>query len=112
MHELSLLLPVLERVRAEMKKEKISHLTRINLKVGDLHEIVPEIMEFNFQAAIAGTELENAELVIQSIPLLLVCRVCEKESAGIPRLLQCGQCGSGDVKIRKGRELLIESIEW
>jgi hydrogenase nickel incorporation protein HypA/HybF len=86
-------------------------VTKVELKVGHLRQVVPSALEFSFGIVAEGTEVEGAELAIEVVPVAGRCRACgaEGEIPGLP--LQCGTCGSFDVELHQGDELLVDCLE-
>jgi hydrogenase nickel incorporation protein HypA/HybF len=79
--------------------------------VGHLRQVVPGALEFAFELTAAGTSVEGAELDMEVVPAAGRCRSCgvESELAGFP--LQCAGCGSSDLQLIRGEELLVDSLE-
>jgi hydrogenase nickel incorporation protein HypA/HybF len=86
-------------------------VTRIEVAVGHLRQVVPSALEFAFELVAQGTPLDGAELVLREVPAAGRCRTCGEESRvdGFP--LVCRTCGSGDLEIVAGEELLVESLD-
>ena len=86
-------------------------VTRVEVAVGHLRQVVPSALSFAFELVAQGTPLEGAELVLREIPAAGLCRTCGEESRfdGFP--LSCRACGSGDVELVAGEELLVESLD-
>ena len=84
---------------------------RVELKVGHQRQVVPSALEFAFELVAQGTVVEGAELVLEEIPAAGRCRRCaaESELPGFP--LACAACGSVDVELLRGEELLVEALE-
>ena len=55
-------------------------------------------------------DAEGAELVLEVVPAAGVCRACgvESELPGFP--LACEACGSLDVELVRGEELLVDAL--
>ena len=86
-------------------------VTRVEVKVGYLRQVVPGALEFGFELCAHGTSVEGAELVLVEVPAAGRCRACgaESEFDGFP--LRCAACGGLDVEVTRGEELLVESLE-
>lgn len=82
----------------------------VQLQVGTLAGVVADAMQFCFELATAGTTLEGATLEIDQTPGRASCRSCEDEFDVADLILLC-PCGSADVEIVAGRELLVTSVE-
>jgi len=83
----------------------------VELKVGHLRQVVPSALAFAFELVAQGTCVEGADLVMEEIPAAGRCRGCgtESELDGFPLL--CPRCGSWDLELHRGEELLVEALE-
>ncbi len=108
MHELSIAESVVRIASAHAGGRRV---TKVELKVGHLRQVVPSALEFSFELVADGTPVEGAELEIEIVPAAGRCRKCGRESEqdGFP--LHCGACGSLDIEVTGGEELLVDSLE-
>ena len=108
MHELSLAESV---VRIACRHAGGRRVARVELKVGHLRQVVPSALEFAFELVAQGTPVEGAELALEEVPAAGLCRRCgsESELEGFP--LTCGPCGSLDIELLRGEELLVDALE-
>lgn len=81
------------------------------MKVGHLRQVVPSALAFSFELVTQGTPVAGAELVLEEVPVTARCRSCEEESRFAAFPLLCNSCGSVDLRIVEGEELLVESLE-
>ncbi len=81
------------------------------MKVGHLRQVVPSALSFSFDLVAQGTPVEGAELSLEEIPVTAVCKSCGQESQLAAFPLLCDSCGSADLRIVEGEELLVESLE-
>jgi hydrogenase nickel incorporation protein HypA/HybF len=83
----------------------------VDVRVGRLRQVVPDALEFAFEVVAAGTGIAGAALNVEHVPARVLCAGCNAESIqdGFP--LTCTRCGSLDVEIVAGDELLVESLE-
>lgn len=86
-------------------------VTKVRVQVGHLRQVVPSALEFSFGLVAAGTPLEGAELEMEEVPVSARCGGCggRSEIPGFP--LQCRACGSSELEILAGEELLVESLD-
>jgi hydrogenase nickel incorporation protein HypA/HybF len=86
-------------------------VARVELKVGHLRQVVPSALEFAFALVAQGTPVEGAELVQEKVPAAGRCRRCgtESEFDGFP--LCCAACGSLELELVRGEELLVDALE-
>ena len=108
MHELSIADAVVTIASRHAAGRKV---TRVDLKVGHLRQVVPDSLTFAFELVSAGTELEGAELVIEDVPASVLCRSCGAETQLHAFPAHCGECGGLDVEVSGGDELLVDSLE-
>src|SRR5919204_4062920 len=108
MHELSLADAVVAIARDHARGRRVS---AVDVKVGRLRQVVPEALEFAFELVAAGTEVEGAELRVEHVPARVHCARCETEREAGEFPLACASCGSVDVDVVAGDELLVEALE-
>ncbi len=108
MHELSIAESV---VRIAEQHAAGRPVAAVELKVGHLRQVVPSALAFAFELVAQGTCVEGAELVMEEIPAGGRCRGCgtESELDGFPLL--CPRCGSWDLELLRGEELLVDALE-
>ena len=111
MHELALSESIVNIVKNEMKKYPGSKALKVAIKLGALHEIVPDALQFGFDTMTLDTPLAGAHLDIEKIPIRGRCRNCEHEFEIEEYLFICPQCYSGDVEMTQGDILEISHIE-
>jgi hydrogenase nickel incorporation protein HypA/HybF len=108
MHELSIADAIVTIASRHAAGRKVS---RVEVKVGHLRQVVPDSLSFAFELIAAGTELEGAELAIEDVPARVRCRACEAETVLKEFPAHCGECGGLHVDVTAGEELLVDSIE-
>jgi hydrogenase nickel incorporation protein HypA/HybF len=107
-HELSLSSAILATV---VKHAEGRRVTAVNLKVGQLRQVIPDSLEFYFEFVSRGTVCEGARLEQELVPAALACEPCGRQwEIEIPAF-RCPFCGGSDVAIRSGEEFQVESIE-
>ena len=107
MHELSLADAVVRIACAHAGGRRIES---VELKVGHLRQVVPEALSFAFTLVAEGTEAEGAELLLEEVPAAGFCRGCGAESEFEAFPLACSACGSLDVELVRGEELLVDAV--
>ncbi len=111
MHEFSIATSLLSIINEETVQFQGARVKTVTLKIGTLSGVVPEALEFAFQVLSEGTVAEGATLVIERVALCIECNACGTTSTPTDPFIICPHCGSGEVEIRQGRELEIESME-
>ncbi|MFD7834238.1 hydrogenase maturation nickel metallochaperone HypA [Streptomyces sp. NPDC059761] len=114
MHEMSIAMAVVGQVEEAAEAGGATAVTSVRLQVGELAGVVPDALAFCFELACAGTLLEGAELVTESVAARAHCRSCTGDWAvGMPPRLVCPGCGQAtEVELLTGRELQILSVHW
>ena len=82
----------------------------IRLTVGRLSGVVPDAMRFCFELITEGTPLQGARLDIDEPDGRAQCASCGEDFT-VPDSIPLCACGSADVKLLAGRELMIASLE-
>jgi hydrogenase nickel incorporation protein HypA/HybF len=108
MHELAIAQSVIDIARRHAGGRRV---LKVELRVGHLRQVVPTALAFNFELVAQGTEVEGAELEMQTVPAAGVCRECGARSELYSFPLQCDACRSFDLEIVAGEELIVESLE-
>ena len=111
MHELSIAENLVEIVREEMEKAGLKKLNSVQVKVGEFTHLAPHALEFCFEIAVQETPFEGARLEIEMVPTMGFCNKCREEFHVDGPLFICPKCAGGDVEVRAGREMTIESID-
>ena len=108
MHELSIA-DALVAIAARHAGER--RVVRVEVRLGHLRQVVPQALEFAFGLVAEGTPVEGAELVMEIVPAAGICRACgtQAELPGFPLL--CAACGSADLELTQGEELLVDALE-
>jgi hydrogenase nickel incorporation protein HypA/HybF len=61
--------------------------------------------------AAAGSVAEDAELILEHMPVKVRCRSCGDESEAVPNRLVCGHCGDYHTDLISGDEMLLARLE-
>ena len=111
MHELSVCQAMLTQVTNLAREQRANKVHRIVLRVGPLAGVEPGLLQQAFPLASAGTLAQEAQLVIEELPLRVRCETCGAESAARPNRLVCGACGDWHTRLLSGDEMLLASVE-
>jgi hydrogenase nickel incorporation protein HypA/HybF len=112
MHELSIVMSVVETVTESLAAYPGAKVLEVRLKVGALSSAIPESLEFCYGIATDETPLEGSRLVVNVLPVVVHCAHCNQDAEldGI-QSFRCPRCGEPCSDLRQGRELEIDSIE-
>ncbi len=83
----------------------------VNLTIGHFRQVVPDTLQFCWQARTAGTDFEGCELHVDHVPATVSCRQCGATTTLAHPILRCGSCQSIDVVLKSGEEFVIESFD-
>jgi hydrogenase nickel incorporation protein HypA/HybF len=111
MHELGIAQNILEIVQQSVTEEQAESVRWIRIRVGQLSGIVPDSLEFCFQAIIAETKMPKAGLAIEQVPTTFQCKKCAYRFQVNDLEFLCPKCGDSDLEVISGRELEIVEIE-
>ena len=121
MHEFSMMMSIVELVKAEMAKRQVIKVTEINLEIGDLTFLSHDALHFAFQALVeTEPKIDANSLKIIPVPAEVRCTKCgftgpmkAAESPEYHQLMapvfQCPKC-AGPVEIVRGRECTVKNI--
>ena len=107
MHELAVTQSVVDAVSERVGTRRV---VSVRVEVGTLSGIVADAMRFCFEIASGQTVLEGARLDIDERPGEAHCRDCGSDFMLADLVLLC-PCGSADVEVTSGRDLVITSVE-
>ena len=110
MRELGILYFVVETVLDIVRYKGLSEVKSIVLEVGAQSPVVPGYLSDCFPAAVSGTILERAELMISVLPAEGWCRACGKKFKAAGRKVACPVCGSADCELLNDPEFNIKEI--
>jgi hydrogenase nickel incorporation protein HypA/HybF len=108
-HELSICSSIADIARRRADGRAISV---INVRVGQLRQIVPETLVYCWSLVSEETTLAGSRIVVESVPARIRCRSCEQTAdVGDLPVFACAGCGGIDVQVVAGEEFLITSLE-
>src|SRR5919108_3044824 len=108
MHELSIADAIVAIARDHARGRRVAS---VDVKIGRLRQVVPDAPDLAFELVAGGTNVEGAALRIEQVPPRVRCRRCETETLVVGFPLACARCGSVDVEVVAGEELLVDALE-
>jgi len=113
MHELSICQSLVNTILEEMNKHggEGVKLVRARVKMGKLHQIVPEMLEQAYHVLIKDTVADGSVLDVEHVPVVLKCGKCGWQGEMQEMFFRCGSCGSTEVDVVSGKEMSLETIE-
>ncbi len=111
MHELPVVLGLLDTAQRAAKENHLDRVTRIRLRIGELSDLVEDCVQIYFDSASEGTVCEGAQLEFVREPARLRCTACGHEFLH-GAAFSCPVCGGSAEWIRgSGSGCTVESIE-
>lgn len=112
MHEVSIAQGVLDIAIDNCTKRGYARIDSIKVKIGKASGVVPDSMQFAFEALKPGTIAENAVLIVEEIPVSGFCKKCNKKfTVEEAYVISCPLCGGTSFQVETGRELNIVEME-
>jgi hydrogenase nickel incorporation protein HypA/HybF len=112
MHELSIAMSILDLAAEEAMRHGDVVVTKIHVKLGPLSGVVAEALQSAYEIARAGSTIEAAELIIQEVPVLVLCEVCDAARPAVSEYdIRCAECGAPAAGVVSGRELELVAME-
>ena len=108
MHEMSITQGIIDLCIEHAGDRRVRSL---DVEIGELSNVVPEAVEFCFEACSRETLLEGARLTIIRVPGVGQCLECGQETPLAELYGSCLHCGSNRVTIVTGEELRVREIE-
>jgi hydrogenase nickel incorporation protein HypA/HybF len=99
--------------KSAIAQAKQNHATKVELltmNIGELSGVIPEALEFAFEVLTPGTIAENAQLEINSIPVVCYCQKCDRTFQPEADIFACPQCQQITSKVISGRELELALV--
>ncbi|MFA4923214.1 MAG: hydrogenase maturation nickel metallochaperone HypA [Ignavibacteriaceae bacterium] len=112
MHELSIAQEIISITEQYYSSDSNERVKSIKVKIGKLQNVLPDSLEFCFNALIQNSKMGNAKLVIEHIPIKLECKSCADVSEQEGFLFACPKCGSSAITVVSGNELFVSEIEF
>lgn len=109
MHEVSLMMSIMDTALKTAEREHAKRITKIVLQIGVKSGVVADSLEFAFEMISKNTIAQQATLEIETIPLSGECLVCGHRFIS-QQFLICDKCGNF-AKVLSGQELNITRIE-
>ena len=116
MHELSLATSIVDYLQKLSKENGMTRIKSVFIEIGDMTHIDPKQLRYSFRFVSKGTVVEGSRIYIKRRRVVLRCTKCGKEvqfklmDTLSDFSLKCVFCGSTEVEIDKGRELMLKRV--
>ncbi len=111
MHELSIMDSALNMALDQAQKAGAARVQVIRLRIGVLSGVVPDALQFAFEALAPGTMAAGAALDIEHVPARFWCAACTREFQSDHYFGECPRCHRPSGDLRAGREMELASME-
>ncbi|EME68637.1 hydrogenase nickel incorporation protein hypA [Paramagnetospirillum caucaseum] len=112
MHEMSLTEGVVRILEDQAAAHGFTRVRTVWLEIGELSTVVPDSMEFCFDAVARGNPLTaEAKLEIIRVPGTAWCMDCSKSVHVTSRVDLCPDCGGAKLAVTAGEEMRIKEME-
>lgn len=108
MHELALCNAIADTVTTYAAGRPVSC---VRVRIGAYRQVVPDTLAFYWEMQIAGSDLAQCELSVETVLAVVSCRTCRADTTLTDPFLLCGECDGADVELVAGEEFSIESID-
>jgi hydrogenase nickel incorporation protein HypA/HybF len=110
MHELSIVMSIVEAAGEEVLKYKAKKVEEIELEIGTLAGVDPHALDFAWEAGVKSTILEHAKRIIHEVKGKARCSECDCEYELKELYDPCPVCGGHFHQIITGKELRIHAL--
>lgn len=110
MHELGLIIDVVEMTEDYAAENGIEKIKGIVLTVGEGFSVVPHMMQSVYRQASRGTVLEDSFLKLDIVAASAECKNCKGTFNPLRTDGTCPDCGSTDYEVMTGKEFELTSI--
>lgn len=112
MHELGIVMNVVRQVEEVAADNKVNKVTKINLEVGEVSSVVPELFQDCFEwAKKRSVYLKECELNLIVLEGISYCRDCKKTYRTTEYAKECPYCHGNDTYLVTGNEINIRDIQ-
>lgn len=108
-HEYSLVLSLIERVNEEALAHKATAVHRVEVSVGELSGVEPDLLASAFEIAREATLAKDAALTIIAVKARWHCQNCGIDVDG-QQSLSCASCGN-KARLIAGTDIVLEKLE-
>jgi hydrogenase nickel incorporation protein HypA/HybF len=111
MHEYSIVDSLLQLAEEHAIQNNATKVTKLEVKIGVLSGVEPELLKTAFDTFKEGTMCENAEFVLNIQPVVIECKSCNTTSTLKKDEYLCPKCNSSDITIIDGEDMYLMSLE-
>ncbi len=87
-------------------------VTRVGVRIGAVHRVVPDVFEQSFRLAAAGGPAQHATTEVVVVPVHGHCMDCRADFESTDPSPACPSCGSLAVAVEGGDEVVLEWLQY
>jgi len=110
MHELHLAEDILRKIQEKAKEEGKEKVVFAKIGLGQSRFTHLDELKELLAAVSKDTVAEGAKIEIEIIPVKTICAKCQKEFNPEKMRLDCPHCGSTDIQMASGNELIVKEL--
>lgn len=110
MHELSIVMGIVEIAGECTDREQASVVEEIVLDIGVLTTVDMDAFEFAWKQAVRNTVLAQSRKVVNRLPGRALCLTCDQEFELQHVYDPCPACGGHMITVTGGKELRVKSL--
>ncbi len=111
MHEFSIVDSLLQLAEDHAAKNNAKKVTKLEIKIGVLSGVEPDLLKTAFETFKEGTICENAEFIMKIQPVVVKCKSCGFEGELSKDEYLCPKCKSNKMEIIDGEDMYLMSLE-
>ena len=112
MHELGIVYHIINSVEEVGRENDLTSVQSVTIELGEVSAVIPEYLTDCWNWAVKKNGLlKDAQIYIEVIPAVTLCRNCEKEYGTVEHGRICPHCGSELTHLLVGNEINIKQIE-
>lgn len=114
MHELSIAHAIVRTVVDALPEPEAGpgRITSVRVAVGALSGVVPQALQFAYDAAAEGTPLADAALQIDQMPVVIDCPTCGRQDLAGTTDFHCPSCKTLCGNVVGGKELQVLDVSF
>jgi hydrogenase nickel incorporation protein HypA/HybF len=110
MHELSIVLSIVDIATQQTQKAEAQAVEEIELDIGELSGVEMQAFDFAWQQGIKDSVLKDADRVVNRIEGVGMCMDCVIEFHMQNLYDSCPVCDGHLIEIKRGKELKVKSL--
>jgi hydrogenase nickel incorporation protein HypA/HybF len=111
MHEYAIVDSLLQLADEHTQKNNAKKVTKLEVKIGVLSGVEPDLLQTAFDTFKEGTVCEEAEFIMKIQPVVIHCKDCDYETTLEKNEYYCPKCKSANLEIIDGEDMYLMSLE-